>query len=313
MSTDLTFSRFVDLVQAKWKLFAVVGGAALVISAIFSGPTFIKPRYLSTATVYPVNLNSYSIETRTDQLLQLLQSNSIRDSLIKQFDLAEVYDVDTLSDGGYFVLYNEFLERVEIAKTQYESVTIDVTDEDPVRARNMVNALLRQVNLLARRLQREKSYEVLEIAERALFHEKSKLDSIEARLNELRTNSGLLDYETQTKELTKGYVKMLSSSSSQAQRDQLLGRIRELEEKGGEFRELTELSNMFRQNYDRLLTQYENVVNDVTKELTYTNTVVYPEVSDKKVYPVRWLIVLLSVSSALFLCFVLVVWRDQRA
>ncbi|MEZ4740574.1 MAG: hypothetical protein R2818_14730 [Flavobacteriales bacterium] len=64
----------------------------------------------------------------------MLQSNSIRDSLIKQFDLAKVYDVDTTSDGGYFVLYNEFLERVEIAKTQYESVTIDVTDEDPVRA-----------------------------------------------------------------------------------------------------------------------------------------------------------------------------------
>ncbi|MEZ4740576.1 MAG: hypothetical protein R2818_14740 [Flavobacteriales bacterium] len=107
-------------------------------------------------------------------------------------------------------------------------------------------------------------------------------------------------------------MKMLSSNTGQAQREQLLSRIRELEAKGGEFRELTELSNMFRQNYDRLLTQYENVVNDVTKELTYTNTVVYPEVSDKKVYPVRWLIVLLSVSSALFLCFVLVVWRDQR-
>jgi capsule polysaccharide export protein KpsE/RkpR len=259
-----------------------------------------------------VNLNSYSIETRTDQLLQLLQSNSIRDSLITQFDLADVYDVDTTSDGGYFVLYNEFLDRVEISKTQYESVNLEVTDEDPVRARNMVNALLRQVNLLARRLQREKSYEVLDIAERALAHEKSKLDSVESRLDSLRMNTGLLSYETQTKELTKGYVKMLSSGAGQAQRDQLLKRIRDLEEKGGEFRKLTELSNLFRGNYDRLLTQHENVVNDVTKELTYTNTVVYPEVSDKKVYPIRWLIVLLSVSSALFLCFVLVVLRDQR-
>ena len=69
---------------------------------------------------------------------------------------------------------------------------------------------------------------------------------------------------------------------------------------------------MFRANYDRLLTEYERVVNDVTKELTYTNTVVYPEVADKKVYPVRWLIVSTSTLSALFLCFVLVVWRDQR-
>lgn len=312
MPNDLTFERFAALATAKWRLFAALGVAAFVISAIFSGPTFIKPRYLSTATVYPVNLNSYSIETRTDQLLQLLHSNSIRDSLIKEFDLATVYEADTTAGGGYFSLYNEFLDRVEIGKTPYESVMIEVTDEDPLRARNMVNAMLVQVNLLARRLQREKSYEVLAIAERALSHERYKMDSVERRLDTLRTNSGLLAYETQTKELTKGYVRLLSTGSTQSQRDQVLGMIKELEQKGGEFRKLTELSNLFRGNYDRLLTQYETIVNDVTKELTYTNVIVYPEVSDKKVYPVRWLIVALSTTSAMFLCFLLIVWRDQR-
>lgn len=313
MSNDLTFERFASLVSAKWRLFAAVGGAAALFSIVLSGPTFIKPRYLSSATVYPVNLNSYSIETRTDQLLQLLRSNSIRDSLIKEFDLATVYEADTTANAGYFALYNEFLDRVEIGKTQYESVMIEVTDEDPVRARDMVSAMLRQVNLLARRLQREKSYEVLRIAERALGHERYKMDSVERRLDTLRTNSGMLAYETQAKELTKGYVRMLSSGSSQAQRDQVLGMIKELELKGGEFHKLTELSNLFRGNYDRLLTQYENVINDVTKELTYTNIIMYPEVSDRKVYPVRWLIVALSTTSALFLCFLLVIWRDQRA
>ena len=89
--------------------------------------------------------------------------------------------------------------------------------------------------------------------------------------------------------------------------------MKEMEQKGGEFRQLTELSDLFRANYDRLLTEYERIVNDVTKELTYTNTVVYPEVSDKKVYPVRWLIVLIGTASALFLCFVLLLWRDQRS
>jgi len=313
MSNDLTFERFAHLVSAQWRLFAAVGGAAALFAVVLSGPTFIKPRFLSSATVYPVNLNSYSIETRTDQLLQLLRSNSIRDSLIKEFDLVTVYEVDTTANAGYFALYNEFIDRVEIGKTQYESVMVEVTDEDPVRARDMVNALLEQVNLLARRLQREKSYEVLSIAERALSHERYKMDSVERRLDTLRTNSGLLAYETQTKELTKGYVRMLSSGSTQGQRDQVLGMIKELEQKGGEFRKLTELSNLFRGNYDRLLTQYEGVVNDVTKELTYTNTIMYPEVSDRKVYPVRWLIVALSTASALFLCFLLVVWRDQRA
>ena len=131
-------------------------------------------------------------------------------------------------------------------------------------------------------------------------------------MNVLRRDAGILSYDSQVKELTKGYVRMLTSGASQSQRDAMRAMIKELEERGGEFRQLTEMSNLFRTNYDRLLSEYEKVVNDVTKELTYTNTVVYPEVSDKKVYPVRWLIVSTATLSALFLCFVLLVWRDHR-
>ena len=257
--------------------------------------------------------SSYSIETRTEQLLQLLESNSIRDSLIRRFDLATVYEVDTAANGGYFALYNEFDDRIDIDKTRYESVRIQIVDEDPARARDMVSEMLRQVNLFARALQREKSFEVLKIAAHSLDHERNKMDSVEAKLNVLRREAGLLSYDLQVKELTKGYVRMLGSGAGQAQKDQVQAMIRELEEKGGEFKQLTDLSIYFRQNYDRLLTEHERVVNDVTKELTYTNVVVYPEISDKKVYPVRWLIVSTTTTSALFLCFLLLVWRDQRS
>jgi len=311
MSAEIDFTTFLATVRRNWRLFAIVGALAAGGAALLSGPRFMVPRYKSSATVYPVNLNSYSIETRTDQLLQLMESNSIRDSVIMRFGLPRKYEVDTTANGGYFALYNEFNDRVEISKTRYESVQIEVVDEDPRQARDMVLEMLDQVNLLARRLQREKSNEVLVIAGRALEHERYKLDSVEARLNLLRQEKGLLSYEAQVKELTKGLVRALGSGSS-AQRDALQARMRDLEEKGGEFRQLTELSDLFRQNYDRLLTEYEKVVNDVTKELTYTNVVVYPEVSDKKVWPIRWLIVSTATLAALFLCFVLLVWRDHR-
>ncbi|MFZ1691938.1 MAG: Wzz/FepE/Etk N-terminal domain-containing protein [Flavobacteriales bacterium] len=311
MSAEIDFTTFFTTMRRHARLFIVVGVIAAVLSAVLSSPGFMPPRYKSSATVYPVNLNSYSIETRTDQLLQLLESNSIRDSLILKFDLPAKYEIDTMGRGGYWALYNEFNERVEVSKTRLESVQIEVVDEDPVVARDMVLEMLKQVNLLARRLQREKSQEVLAIAERSLNHERHKLDEVERKLDVLRREKGLLSYEAQVKELTKGLVRALAGGSA-AQRDALQARLRDLEEKGGEFRELSELSNLFRQNYDRSLTEYEKVVNDVTKELTYTNVVVYPEVSDKKVYPVRWLIVSTATLAALFLCFVLLVWRDHR-
>lgn len=312
MPAELTFERSLQIALRNWRILAGVAIVAALAAAVATMPAFMPPRYMSRAVVYPVNLNSYSIETRTDQLLQLLESNSIRDSLVKRFDLATVYEVDTASQGGYFALYNEFMERVDISKTTYESVRIEIVDEDPRRARDMVNGMLEQVNLLARRLQREKSYEVLTISQRSLDHARAKLDSVEAQLDTLRNRDGILDYYSQVKELTKGYMRLIASGAPKARLDEVQGLIDDMERKGGEFRSLSELSNLFRMNYDRLLTEHERVINDVTKELTYTNVVVYPEVSDKKVYPVRWLVLVLTVVSALLLAYLMLLWRDQR-
>ncbi|MBK9759517.1 MAG: hypothetical protein IPO90_06010 [Flavobacteriales bacterium] len=310
MHEPFSFMRFVHVLSAKRRLFIGVALAALGLSVLISSPWIMRPRYRSMAIVYPVNLNSYSIETRADQLLQLLESNSIRDSILLRFDLANHYRLDTAFKGGRNALYNLFLERFEISKTRFESVQIEVTDEDPTTARDIVQAVLDQANILARRLQREKSEEVLAIADRTLQNATRKLDSLEARLNYLRNSSGLLVYESQTQELTKGYVRLLTRGGTQAQKEEVLSMMKELETKGGEFKSLTDLGGMFRAQYNQALQDKEHVVADMTKELTYTNVVVYPEVPDKKVYPVRWLIVLVSVLSASLLCFLLVVLRE---
>lgn len=308
MSVERPFERYFQLVRERWKTLAIVAVVAVAAGMLFSGPTFIRPRFVSRAVVYPVNLTSYSVETRTDQLLQLLESNSIRDSLIARFDLNKHYDIPAGTPGSRFLLYNEFNDRVTIGKTRYESVEIEVVDESPDTAQAIVLGMLDQVNLLARRLQREKSEEVLLIAQRSLLHERQKLDSVEAKLKDLRQKTGLLAYESQTAELTKGYMRMLTrGGGDRAKVEDMMGK---LQETGGEFRELTELSNMFRSNYDRLLSEYERAVNDVTKELTYVNVVVHPEVPDKKIYPIRWLIVLIVTASAMFLAFVLLLIRQ---
>jgi len=261
--------------------------------------------------VYPVNLNSYSIESRTEQLLQLFESNSIRDSLIEKFDLAKSYDIDTNAIGWRFALYNEFNDRVDIGKTRYESVRIEVLDEKPTRAQGLVQEMLKQIDLLARRLQREKSAEVLRIAERSMAHEQNKMDSIESRLHVIRQETGLLEYDLQTEELTKGYVRALSRpGTTEKEKEEIKAMLTELETKGGEFRALTHLGDLSRNEYNRLVLEYDEVLKDMTKELTYTNVIIHPEVPDKKIYPVRWLIVSISLVSALFFTFIIVAMKE---
>ncbi len=312
MPEPLSFQTFFLLLKDRWKTFAVVGGAAFALSVVFSHPAFIKPRFRSSAIVYPVNLTSYSQETRSDQLLQLLESNSIRDSLIKLHHLPEHYRIDTTQAPGLFFLYNEFAEHVTISKTRYESVQIEIEDEQPEVAQRMVLDLLDQGDKLARRLQREKSLEVLAIADREMKLAKHKLDSVEARLDTLRRHTGLLNYDAQTEEVTRGYMRMLGNGGSASGRDEAKGLLKALGEQGGEFRSLSELSYAYRSIYVDRQNAYEKVLTDVSKELTYTNVVVYPEVPDKKVYPIRWLIVLIATFSAVFLAFVLLVIKGQR-
>jgi len=312
MPEPLDFTPFAALVRRHVRLFAAVGVGAAVAATLLSGPAFITPRYLSRAVVYPVNLAPYSVESTSDQLLQLLQSNSIRDSVIARFHLVKHYGIDTTSIGWQHDLNALYGERVVLEKTRYESVAIEVTDEKPEVAHAIALEILHQGDLLARELQRRNSREVLVIMRSALSATKQKIDSVEARLNALRSDNGMLEYESQAKELTKGYVQLITKNGSQAQRNELSGLMKGMEEKGGEFRTLTELNKLLIKDYSKNLATEQQVLIDVSKELTYSNMVVYPEVPDRKDWPVRWVIVLMAVTSALLLSYVLVFLRERR-
>jgi capsule polysaccharide export protein KpsE/RkpR len=65
--------------------------------------------------------------------------------------------------------------------------------------------------------------------------------------------------------------------------------------------------------YNKLKENYENALKDVTKELTYTNYVSSPVPSDKKVYPVRWLIVLITtVATFIFALIIIMLLENSR-
>jgi capsule polysaccharide export protein KpsE/RkpR len=190
-------------------------------------------------------------------------------------------------------------------------VDLEVTDEDPVMARDIALEVLHQADLLARRLQRRNSREVLVIMRSALDATKQKIDSVEARLNALRSDNGMLEYASQAKELTRGYVQLIAKGAGQAQRNELSALMKDMEEKGGEFRTLSELNKLLVKDYGKRLAQEQQILIDVSKELTYSNMVVYPEVPDRKSWPVRGVVVVITVAAALLLCYILLFLRDR--
>lgn len=289
---------FIKLILKSRKHFLIVTIAAIVISATFSSEFFIKPKYQSFAIVYPANVSSYGSESTAEQLLQLLASADVRNSVIKKFSLASRYNIDTTERAGYSKLIAAYESNVEVKRTEYESIEIKVLDIDPKIACDMVNEILNSLNLKARTLQRDKTREVLVIVGNQMDFKKHQLDSLNSLLKELRVKYQILDYGVQSKEVIKSYLKALSSGKGSNGFKDIDVMIRNLQEKGGEYYEAIRVFDATLASYTGIRIDYENTMKELNKELTYTNIVTRPFPADKKIYPIRWLIVVASVVSA---------------
>ena len=312
---DNIFFNSADLMQLilRWKKhLIIVGLISLVGSILFSSPFFIKPKYKSFALIYPSNLIAYSTESSTEQMLQLTQSYDIRDKIINTFHLFEHYNIDTLKNKTFkSEVYKKYDENIIIKKTEYESMEITVYDTDPLIASQIADSIVHYFDLKARSLQIEKSHEVMVIALDQLKNKKNQLDSMENLLHDYSTKYGLLDYKSQSKEVTRAYMRGLTSNDTKVLKES--NRIMQgLMDKGTEFNSINEHLWRLRGTYNDLKLIYENAYRDVYKELTYANVVTRPFPSDKKAYPVRWLIVLISVGSSLLLAFMILLIFDPK-
>jgi capsule polysaccharide export protein KpsE/RkpR len=310
---DNTFFNSTNLVKTviRWKKhLIIVAIISLAASVIFSSPFFIKPKFKSFALVYPSNLIAYSTESATEQMLQLTQSYDIRDKIIKTFNLFEHYDIDTINTKSYRnEIYKKYDENINIKKTEFESMEITVYDTDPVIASEIADSIIQYFNLKARQLQVSKSKEVLVIAIDQLKIKKAEMDSMDNRLHEYSLQYGLLDYKSQSKEVTRAYMRGLSGGRVPEETKRIM---EGLKDKGTEFNALNEHLWRIRGTYNDLVLYYDNAYRDVTKKLTYANVVTRPFPSDKKAYPIRWLIVVISVGASLLLAFVLMLVFDTQ-
>ncbi|MCB0821194.1 MAG: hypothetical protein KDC09_00755 [Bacteroidales bacterium] len=291
----------------KWKVhLAVIVIIALALSAIFSGPSFITPKYKSFAIVYPSNIAPYSDENETEQMLQILQSKDISDQVIERFNLIDHYGIDRNDPEFFSWLMWEYSQNVKIAKTPNEAVEIEVLDANPQIASDMVNAIIEFYNNKVKTLHEEKFGEVVKMYSRALVKKQASIDSLKMELAHLGKDYGLLDYEAQSEEVTKGYLKTVEGSAGQV-RDREVNELKKnMEDKGGEVLLLLNLIENEANTYADLKYEYEKAYMDFDRQFSYTNILNKPYPADKKAYPVRWLIVVISTLAAFFVSFIVI-------
>ena len=294
MDIAIIFSTLFNICIKKAKLFIIVGLLSIITAVIFSSPYFIPPKYKSEAVLYPSNLVHYSEESSTEQLLQLFFGNDIRDSIILKFDLISHYAIDTASSGYLYNLHKEYEGNVRINKTSFESVSIEVIDTKPEKACSIAKELINQVNNKIRRLHSLKSKELVVIRKNEIDNKKELIDNLEVEIERYSVKYGLLDYSQQSREVTAGYMNMLLESKKGEAMQKAEKLYENLKQEGRHFQDLNHQLILAREEHNKKLINYDEAIRDVNKKLTYTNVVVFPEISDKKSYPIRWLIVIIS-------------------
>ena len=226
-------SELLGLLLRWWKQLVAIAVIALILSAIFSSPFILTPKFKSFAVLYPANIIPMGTETPTEQMLQVLESDQIRDSVAAQFNLYNHYGIDSEAAAANTAFIREYQDNVVFKKTEYESVVIEVLDTDPEQAKDMVNSIIFYFNRKERFLQKEKAMELVKILNEQVSRKKFEMDSMEVVLTDIRKNYGILDYGLQTEYATERYLEVVSTPSLKANTKEIEPLLEALKEKGG--------------------------------------------------------------------------------
>ena len=290
------------ILKWKWHII-IITLAAAICGAIFSSSMFITPLFKSEAVAYPANISPYSDESETEQMLQIINSQSIMDSVVEKYDLWTDYKINKNDKFAKTYMLNEYRSKIKISKTPYEAVSITVMDKDPFVACDIARDILNFYDQKVHDLHTQKVGEVVAMYERQLNEKQRNIDSLKNRLTEISTEFGVTDYSSQAREVTRGYL------SGSAKATELKNN---LEQYGAEAVDLRTKIEAEANTYVSTKVDYEQNLRFFNSKLTYSNIVTEPFPADKKAFPVRWVVVALCGLGALLLSIVAIFIIENR-
>lgn len=284
----------------KWKLHLLIISIIAVVAALLVSVFVFKPRFKSTAYIYPSNIAPYSEESETEQMLQWLNSRDVKDSVIRKHHLAEHYGISPQEKYFESTIYYLYQKNVKISKTQYESIEITVTDTDPVLAKDIVNSIIFYTDIKIRLTHRKKYDEVVYTFNDVLRLKQQEIDSVKQMYRDVSQKYGVYDIEGQTQEITRGNLRTVDGGGGAINSKDVLRLKTGMEEKAADLLFLSNRIKDLANEYSELMLKFDIAKYDTKKEYTFINVVTPPEVADKKSFPKHPLIVFYFLVATLF-------------
>lgn len=304
----ITFKDVVALFSRWRKQLIVLGLVSIVVSSIIS--FMLTPKYQSTVVFYPTTNNSISnalltdlnqrqkdplefgAEEEAEKALQILQSSKLTERLVRNYNLMEHYKIDPKSSLRKTKLANKIGANFSFSRTRYLSIRVDVMDEDAQMAAKMANGILDLYDSIKNEIQLEVAIPALDIVKRQMQAKENEINNIKTELQKLGSE-GVTNYEEQSRALNEEIYKARSAGKMDKVSD-LIEQLKSLVQFGGQFTALTETLQLELDKLSDLKAKYERAEVDVKETLNNKFTVSGADVAEQRAYPVRKLIVLVS-------------------
>lgn len=328
LTSDFNSTNLLGFLYKKRKIILSVGLAAAIVSSVVS--LMMDEKFKSTVVLFPSTTSSISKslvaenplsskhdimqfgeEEDAEQMLQILNSDEIRNKIIEKYDLMRHYKIDTTSKYKNTNLVKEFEDNISFKRTEFMSIKIDVLDKNPAVAANIANDIAAYVDTVKNRMIKSRALQGLRIVDAELRNIQAEIKQKEDSLQVLRT-LGVIDYTSQSEMLGEQYAIAISKNNTVAMRA-LEAQLGILAKYGGASIALNDDLEHDRKQLRLIKTKYDEAKVDAEQSITSTFIVNHAVPAEKKSYPVRWLIVVVSTLSAMFASVILIVLLESIA
>ncbi len=309
-----TAQRFVQVYQQYRKLYWMVAGSALVV---FTLVAFMMPEYYEAEVIlYPASSSSISqslldknVKSRdilkfgekeeVEQVQQILQSDQIRSRITERFNLLKHYDLQNNTRYQKSKLNDTYDNNVTIRRTKYNSVRIHVLDQNPDTAARMANAIADLLDTTMNNLQKSRAIKAFEIVDQEYQRLQAEINFLGDSLTKLR-NLGLNDYESQSEVFNQALAQAILKNDARAI-ESLNQKIEILSKYGSSYVQLSNYIEFQTEQLSILHSKYAEAKVDLDQSLPHKFIVSSAFSAEQPTYPIKWLVILIGIFSALLL------------
>jgi uncharacterized protein involved in exopolysaccharide biosynthesis len=309
-----------------WKTLVIVGVVAALASA--GASMLITPKYKSSVIMMATTSNAVSQmimiannynefldatqfgdDRKIDQMLQILNSREMKDHLIEKFNLIVHYDIDTAQKYWKTKLYEQVKNGCSFSRTDFMGVQISVMDVDPQFAAEMANEIADYYDVLKRKIIKQRSEEAYVILQDEMNKTEEYIATLVDSLSKIMSY-GIYDYESQSERLIQQYAKDVASGNTAAAK-RIKDELSVLAKWGPVYMSVRDRILYLKEGQMHLQQKYQSMRVDADYNLPQKFVVEYAVASDKKAYPKRSIIVIMSTFCSLALAFLLILGREN--